>query len=162
MKYGPNSEQLEAYLLKVADLEADDWASLALALADSTGPRDAAAKAIETAHSRAGKYGVQREVDAAAREAHRAMVSVLDANTGLQEAIARALVPIGPDDPSLGAVEWDTGVAVLRAAATSGASLLVLRPLLRDEEFTKAWPMRIVDPRSLPHHVYVPPIGAAG
>ncbi len=161
-KHRPNSEQLEAYLLKVAELDADDWASLALVLKDSTLSRHAAAKAIEAAHSRAEQRGIQSEVDAATREARPSMDSVLDANTGLQEAVAPALVRIGPDDPSLRTVEWDTAVAVVRAAAISGATLLVLRPLLRDDEFTRAWPMCIVDPRSLPHHVYVPPIGAAG
>lgn len=73
------------------------------------------------------------------------MDSVLNTNTGLQEAIAQ-----------------DTEVAALRAVATSGATLLVLRPLLSDDEFATAWPMRIVDPRSLPHRVHVPRIGAVG
>jgi hypothetical protein len=156
MKYGPNSEQVEAYLQQVAALDADDWASLALVLKDS------AAKAIDTARSRAKKHGLLSDVDAAAREARERTATVLDANAGLREVIDRTRARVGPDDPSLGATVRGAGVAALRTAAVSGATLLVLRPLLKDDEFTEAWPMRIIDPRSLPHHVYVPPIGAVG
>lgn len=162
MRYGPNSEQLEAYVRQVADLDADDWASLALALKDTAGSRDAAATAIETARSRAGKHGLLGDVDAATRESLQTMGSVLDASTGLRDVVDRAFVRVGPDDPSLGEIEWDAGVVALRAAATSGATLLVLRPLLNDDEFAAAWPMPVVDPRNLPSHMYVPPIGAAG
>jgi len=162
MKYGPNSEQVEAYLRQIAELDADDWASLALVLKDSPGPPDAAAKAIDTARSRARKHGVLSNVVAAVREAHETMDAILDASTGLQEAIDRARARVGPDDPTVAEAAQDAGVVALRTAAVSGATLLVLRPLLKDDEFSEAWPMRIIDPRSLPHHVYVPPIGAVG
>ena len=33
--YGPNSEQVEAYLQPIAELDADDWSSLARALRES-------------------------------------------------------------------------------------------------------------------------------
>ena len=145
-RYGPNSEQVEAYLRQVAALDADDWASLALVLKHS------AAKAIDTARSRAKKHGLLSDVDAAAREARERTATVLDANAGLREVIDRALA----------VALRGAGVAALRTAATSGATLLVLRPLLKDDEFTESWPMPIIDPRSLPHHVYVPPIGATG
>jgi len=151
--YGPNSEQVEAYLRQVAELDAADWASLALVLRDSPGPPDAA---------RAKKHGLLSDVDAAAREARERTATVLDANAGLREVIDRALAHVGPDDPSLGATVRGAGVAALRTAAVSGATLLVLRPLLKDDEFTEAWPIPIIDPRSLPHHVYLPPIGAVG
>jgi hypothetical protein len=162
MKYGPNSEQVEAYLQQVAALDADDWASLALVLKDSTGPRAAAVEVIDTAQSRARKRGLLSDVDAAAREARETMDSILDASTGLREVIDRALVRVGSDDPALTLALRGAGVAALRTAATSGATLLVLRPLLKDDEFTEAWPMSIIDPRSLPRHVSLPPIGAVG
>jgi len=162
MKYGPNSEQVEAYLRQIAALDADDWASLALALKDSPGPPNAAAKAIDRARSRARKHGVLNDVDAAAREAHGTTDATLDASAGLAEALDRAVAHVGPDDPTDVAVLRDARRTALRTAAISGASLLVLRPLLKDDEFTEAWAMRIIDPRSLPDHVYVPPIGAVG
>ena len=161
MKYGPNSEQVEAYLQQVAALDADAWVSLALVLKDSPGPPDAAAEAISTARSRARKHGLLSDVDAAAREAHEATDATLDANAGLQEVIDHTLAP-GSDDPSLTVALRGAGVAALRTAATSASTLLVLRPLLDDDEFTKAWPMRIIDPRNLPRHVYIPPVGAVG
>jgi hypothetical protein len=162
MKYGPNSEQVEAYLRQVAALDADDWSSLALLLKDSTGPVDAAVKAIETARSRAKKNGVLSEVDAAARAAHETMDAILDASPGLKGVIDRSLVHVGPDDPAVAEAVQDPWVAMLRTAATSGASLLVLRPFLKDGDFIEAWTMRIIDPRSLPDHLYVPFIGATG
>jgi len=162
MKYGPNSEQVEAYLRQIAALDADDWASLALVLKDSPRPPNAAAKAIDTARSRARKHGVLNDVDAAGREAHETTDATLDASAGLPEALDRAVAHVGPDDPTDIAALRDAGHSALRTAATTGATLLVLRPLLDDGEFTAAWPMRIIDPRSLPHHVYVPPIGAVG
>jgi hypothetical protein len=162
MKYGPNSEQVEVYLRQVAALDADDWASLALVLKDSTGPPDAAVEVIETARSRARRNGVLSDVDAAAREAHETMDTILDASMGLRAVIDRALVGVGSDDPALTVAHRGAAVAALRTAATSGATLLVLRPLLKDDEFTESWTMRIIDPGSLPDHVYVPPIGAVG
>jgi hypothetical protein len=162
MKYGPNSEQVEAYLRQVAALDADDWASLALVSKDSTGPLGAAMGAIKTAQSRAKRHGVLSDVDAAAREAQQTMDAILDTSTGLAEVIHRALVRVGSDDPALTVALRGAGVAALRTAASSGAGLLVLRPLLKDDEFTEAWPMSIIDPRSLPRHVSLPPIGAVG
>jgi hypothetical protein len=160
MKYGPNSEQVEAYLRQVAALDADDWVSLALVLKDSTGPPDAAVEVIDTARSRAGKHGLLNDVDAAAREARETMDAILDASTGLRAVIDRALVRVGSDDRALAVALRGAAVAALRTAATSGATLLVLRPLLKDDEFGESWTMRIIDPRGLPDHVYVPPIGA--
>jgi hypothetical protein len=152
MRYGPNSEQVEAYLQQIAALDADDWASLALVLKDSTGPRGAAAGAIDTARSRAKKHGVLNDVDAAAREARETMDAILDASPGL-----RAII-----DPTLAVALRGAALAALRTDATSAATLLVLRPLLKDDEFIESWTMRIIDPRSLPDHVYVSPIGAVG
>ncbi len=162
MKYGPNSEQVEAYLRQVAELDADAWASLAQVSKESTAPPDAVVQAIETARSRARRNGLLSEVDAAGREAHQAIYGILDASTALAETIDRSLAPIGPDDPTLKVALQGAEVTALRTAATAAASLLVLRPLLTDDEFNRAWPMHIIDPRSLPHHVYVPFIGATG
>jgi hypothetical protein len=162
MKYGPNSEQVEAYLQQVAALDADDWASLALVLKDSTGPRDAAAKAIDTARSRAKKHGLLSDVDAAAREARETMDAILDASMGLRAVIDRALVRASSGDPALTVALRGAAVAALRTDATSAATLLVLRPLLKDDEFTESSTMPIIDLRSLPLHVCVPPIGAVG
>jgi hypothetical protein len=162
MKYGPNSEQVEAYLRQVGELDADDWAALGQMSRDSTMPPGAVAKAVDAAWSRAGKHGVLSDVDAAAREARQMMDIILDASTGLAGAIDHALARVGPDDPNLAEAVPDAEVAALRMAAVSGASLLVLRPLLTDDEFSEAWPMPIIDLRSLPHHVHIPPIGAVG
>ena len=90
------------------------------------------------------------------------MDTILGKSIGLAEVLDRALVHVGPDDPALTVALRGTGVTALRTAATSGASLLVLRPLLTDDEFSEAWPMPIIDPRSLPHHVHIPPIAAVG
>jgi hypothetical protein len=162
MKYGPNSEQVEVFLQQVAELDGDDWASLALVLMDSPGPSGAAVEAIAKARSRAKKHGLLREVDAAARAAHETMGSILDASTGLREVIDRTLIGVGSNHPVLSAPLQGASVTALRTAATSGAVLLVLRPLLDDGEFTEAWTMPIIDPRNLPQHVCFPFIGATG
>ncbi len=150
MRYGPNSEQVEAYLQEVAILDADGWAAMAQVLKDSTGLLENATRGIDTARSRATKNGILSEVDAAARQTQQTMDTTLDAGPGLQ----------GVHDHTVAL--HDAAMAALRTAATSGALLLVLRPLLTDDEFSQAWPMPIIDPRSLPHHIYIPPMGAVG
>jgi len=90
------------------------------------------------------------------------MDTILGKSIGLAEVLDRALVHVGPDDPALTVALRGTGVTALRTAATSGASLLVLRPLLTDDEFSEAWTMRIIDLHTLPDHVCVPFIGATG
>ena len=162
MECGPNSEQVEAYLRQVARLDADGWAALAQVLAEPAGLRERAEKGIDTARSRARKRGILSEVDAAAQRTERAMDATLDACSGLQGVPDRALVSAGHDDAAQTVAIHRAAMAALRMAATSGALLLVLRPLLTDDEFSEAWPMQIIDPRSLPHHVYLPPMGAVG
>lgn len=162
MKYGPNSEQVEAYLQQVARLDADGWAAMAQVLKDSTGLLEHALRVIETGRSRATKNGLLSEVDAAARETQQAMDIALDVSPGLQGVLVRAPVHVSHDDPAHTVALSGAAMAALRTAATSGALLLVLRPLLTDDEFSEAWPMWIIDPRSLPHHLYIPPMGAVG
>ena len=162
MKYGPNSEQVEAYLQQVARLDADGWAAMAQVWDDSTGLLEEADRGIEIARSRATKNGILSEVDAAARQTQQAMDTTLDASPGLQAVLDHALVYVGHDDHADTAALRAAATAALRTTAASGALLLVLRPLLTDDEFSDAWPMRIIDPRSLPHHLYVPPMGAVG
>jgi len=162
MGYGPNSEQVEAYLQQVARLDADGWAAMAQVLAEPDGLLEGAERGIDTARSRAAKNGILGEVDAASRQTRRAMDTTLDASSGLQGVLDRALVSGGHDDAAHTVALHRAAKADLRTAATSGALLLVLRPLLTDDEFSEAWPMRIIDPGSLPHHVYVPPMGAVG
>lgn len=160
MKFGPNSDQVEDYLERVAGLEADDWAALALALQDGAGPSAATANALDVARSRATRHGVQDEVDTAVQNAHERLGTILDTSGGLRLLVARAVARVGPDDPDLAATIPGAGVAAIRTAATSGATLLVLRPLLDKHEFTAAWPVPIFDERSLPDHVSIPRIGA--
>ena len=123
---------------------------------------EGAERGIDTARSRATKNGILSEVDAACRQTRQAMDTTLDASSGLHGVLDRALVSAGHDDAAYTMAPHGAVMAALRTAATSGALLLVLRPLLTDDEFSEAWPMRSIDPRSLPHHVYVPPMGAVG
>ena len=163
MQYGPNTEQVEAYLRQVAGLTADDWTAAAETLKASPSLLEGAKGAIETARSRATKNGLLGQVDAATREAQRSLHAALDASTGLQEALERARNQVTRDnDPARTSTRQEDGMAGLRSAAASGATLLVLRPLLTDDEFLGAWPMPSADPRRLPSHVYVPPMGAVG
>ncbi len=162
MNYGPNSEQVEVFLQQVAELDVDDWASLALVLRDSTGPPVAAVEAIEKARSRAKRHGLLSEVDTAARRAHETLDDILDASTGLREVIDRALIGVGSDDAGRSAALRGAGVTALRTAATSGALLLVLRPLLDHGALIEACTTHIIDPQSLPHRLYVQSIGATG
>jgi hypothetical protein len=162
MECGPNSEQVEAYLQQVARLDADGWAALARVLAEPAELRERAQKAIDTARSRARKRGILSEVDAAAQRTQRATDATLDASSGLQGVLDRALMSASHDDAAQTVARHRAAMAALRTTATSGALLLVLRPLLSDDEFSEAWPMQIIDPRSLPYHVYLPPMGAVG
>jgi hypothetical protein len=160
MKYGPNSHQVEEYLERVARIDADGWAALASALHGSAEPAADADKAIDVGRSRAGHHGLQGDVDAAAHEAGEAMDRTLDASSGLRAVVARSIARVDPEDRELISALRGAGAAALRKAATSGATLLVLRPLLEKDEFIEAWPMPIIDPRSLPDHVSIPGIGA--
>ncbi|MEX1335993.1 MAG: hypothetical protein AB1Z66_11900 [Candidatus Limnocylindrales bacterium] len=162
MKYGPNSEQVAAYLEQVARLDADGWAAVARELQSSSGHLGHAARVIDTARSRATRNGLLSEVDAAARETHKALDATLDASSSLRELLRRALAHDSHDEPSDTVPPGDAQAEVLKTAARSGAMLLVLRPLLSDDEFSGAWPMPAIDPRNLPYHLHVPPIGAAG
>jgi hypothetical protein len=161
MKYGPNSEQVEAYLEQVARIDAEGWASAAQALESSPGLVEHASKVIDMARSRATRNGLRSEVDAAARAARHALDAVLEARPTGPVSDAE-LVLLGDDEPVHCAAAGGAAMDALVAAATSGATLLVLRPLLTDVEFSQAWPMRVIDPRRLPSHVVVPPMGAVG
>lgn len=163
MQYGPNSEQVEAYLGQVAALSADGWLAAAEALTDSPGLLVGASAAIESARSTATKNGLLGQVDVATREARQSAGTALDASTGLHEVLERTRLQASADgDPPREAEPRDIGMTTIASAVTSGATLLVLRPFLTDSELIEAWPLPSIDPQGLPSHVYVPPMGAVG